>query len=471
MSNGIRSLPRYQHGGPHPHPDWVKAQAQKKLDDWDQIRSRRAMSPWLEAELAVSDDLAWRALEGAVPVEEQLSRGIGSLPEEPSWTRELGIPERGSGVPSLSAKQIAKLTPQEQMDRMLLQDFDRLAPVRAAILETPAQTPGFSGQRYHDVRKQFARRNPSAPIGWEHGAETVGDVYPPGQRPLPIPPPKRPGSFESYFPSDIPDMGRGGRGEIEGVLYEIMDADITEQEIARALDDPMFGPRVANLTNAEIDERVYARRYANARMGSPHSETRRQVTRQFMRQVPREFPEDAVWSVVGGTNLSDVEFERGMGERRKRLLLEHELGRLRDPSLPERNPYRTFFNEFAKPGERRPRHRSLPFKAGQAVRGAGITALRAIRNRLPAIIAGGVGAAAATHPVSALVDQALSPTQLGSGDIPREDPFSDEEKMRHYEELMSLGRELGVGQYSPSFFQPSRERGGPSIRSSYPMGR
>jgi hypothetical protein len=266
-------------------------------------------------------------------------------------------------------------------------------------------------------------------------------------------------------------MGRGGKGEIEGVLYEIMDADITEQEIARALDDPMFGPRVANLTNAEIDERVYARRYANARMGSPHSETRRQVTRQFMRQVPREFPEDAVWSVVGGTNLSDVEFERGMGERRKRLLLEHELGRLRDPSLPERNPYRTFFNEFAKPGERRPRHRSLPFKAGQAVRGAGITALRAIRNRLPAIIAGGVGAAAATHPVSALVDQALSPTQLGSGDIPREDPFSDEEKMRHYEELMSLGRELGVGQYSPSFFQPSRERGGPSIRSSYPMGR
>jgi hypothetical protein len=43
-----------------------------------------------------------------------------------------------------------------------------------------------------------------------------------------------------------------------------MDADITEQEIAQALDDPMFGgPISGTATNAEIDERVYGRRYVN----------------------------------------------------------------------------------------------------------------------------------------------------------------------------------------------------------------
>jgi hypothetical protein len=231
-----------------------------------------------------------------------------------------------------------------------------------------------------------------------------------------VPPEKRPGSYESYFP-DV--EGGVGRGEIEDVLLGIMDADITEQEIAQALDDPMFGvPISGTASNAEIDERVYARRYVD--------------------RMEKNAARDA-W-IEMGVSIRD-----------------RSPGFPGEPTLP-RTP--------ARGGISRLGHR-----AGQAMRSGSATALRAIRNKLPAIIAAGAGAAAAAHPLSALVDQALSPTQLGSGDIPREDPFSDEEKMRYSEELMSLGRELGVGQYSPSFFQPSRERGGPSIRSSYPMGR
>ena len=68
------------------------------------------------------------------------------------------------------------------------------------------------------------------------------------------------------------------------------------------------------------------------------------------------------------------------------------------------------------------------------------------------------------------VDLAASPTGLGSGDVPREGPFTDEDRMRSYEDLMSLGRELGVGQHHPSILQLSREINEPSIRSSYPSG-
>ena len=69
------------------------------------------------------------------------------------------------------------------------------------------------------------------------------------------------------------------------------------------------------------------------------------------------------------------------------------------------------------------------------------------------------------------VDILAAPTQLGSGDVPEESRFSPEEKMKYYDELTNLGRELGVGQHRPSILQLSREINGPSIRSSYPMGR
>ena len=113
----------------------------------------------------------------------------------------------------------------------------------------------------------------------------------------------------------------------------------------------------------------------------------------------------------------------------------------------------------------------LSHRAGQAVRGAGITALKAIRNRLPSVIGAGLATAAASHPASAAVDIALSPTPMGSGDMPKRDLLTDEQKIRYYQDRLNLQRELGVGQHYPSFFQPSRERSGPSIRPSYPMGR
>ena len=113
----------------------------------------------------------------------------------------------------------------------------------------------------------------------------------------------------------------------------------------------------------------------------------------------------------------------------------------------------------------------LSHRAGRAVRNVGIAGLKAIRNRLPSVIGAGLATAAASHPASAAVDIALSPTPMGSGDMPKRDPRSNEDRMKYYDDLMSLQRELGVGQHGPSISQLSREISGPSIRSSYPMGR
>jgi len=113
----------------------------------------------------------------------------------------------------------------------------------------------------------------------------------------------------------------------------------------------------------------------------------------------------------------------------------------------------------------------LSHRAGRAVRNVGIAGLKAIRNRLPSVIGAGLATAAASHPASAAVDIALSPTPMGSGDMPKRDPRSNEDRMKYYDDLMNLQRELGVGQHGPSISQLSREISRPSIRSSYPMGR
>ena len=424
MSNGIRSLPRYQEGGPHRPPSLAKygpllRRALEKMAAAGNMNAAKQLE-----ELASSDEVVFQALEGAIPLtadeEKLLSRGLGSLPQEPSWTRELGIPERAA-FPMPSAEDFARLSPREQRALLNLRDFDRMAETRAAILETPPRNPGFSAQRVADVREQFTRRNPSAPIGWEYGAPTIEMGYTASEvrehgGMTPIPPEKRPGSYESYFP-DV--EGGMGRGEIEDVLFEIMDADITEQEIAQALDDPMFGgPLSGTASNAEIDERVYGRRYADR-----------------MEQKAA----DEAWR------------ERGVSIRD------------RSPGFPDEP---TSPKTPARRGISGLRHR-----AGQAVRGAGITALKAIRNRLPAMVAATAATAAASHPVSALADVALSPTELGLGELSEESRFSPEEKVKYYDELMNLGRELGVGRHRPSILQLSREINGPSIRSSYPMGR
>ena len=404
VSKGIRSLPRYQEGGAH---------------------------------------------------------GLGSLPQGPSWTRELGIPEGVGGVTIPSAEEFAALSPREQRAYMHLVDFEGLAPVRAAILETPVETPGFSGQRYHDVRKRFAERNPSAPTGPSY-SEITGYSADPDSRfqkrgGYLMRPEKRPGSFESYFPDvdvdarDVTDWGevipfaempspdfipdtpttgsrRGGRMEIEGALYEIMDADITEQEVLQALDDPMYGGAIP-VGNDEISERVYARRY---------------IDRMELDAVRRR-ELDIIIPLTPGGPLADLyrQNERDL------------LARDRHRGFPDKTPARKGISGL--------RHR-----AGQAVRGAGITALKAIRDKLPAIVAAGAATAATSHPVSAAVDIALSPEELGSGELPEESRFSHEEKMKYYDDLANLQRELGVGQ-RPSFLQSPEWNA--HLRASYPTGR
>jgi hypothetical protein len=361
MSNGIRSLPRYQHGGPHP------------------------------------------------------------LPREPSWTREFGIPERGSVAPMPSTEDFMNLPPERLRAALNLRDFDRMAEVRAAILETPPRSRTAA-----EVREQFARRNPYAP------------AVSAGLR-------QRPGSFESYFPSEPTGFDTGEeaynkwlrkyfdtdqafdtRMEIEDVLLEIMDADITEEEIVQALDDPMFGgPTSGTASNAEIDERVYGRRYVNKM-----EEMR--AGRERMAQPRGGWPAGTeAWAKPPTEHLPEVR-----GDWRTRGIA----------------------------GLRKARA-----SASRAASGAGITALKAVRDRLPAIIAAGAGTALASHPVSALADIALSPAKLGSGGLPEEDPYSSEDKIKYYEDLMSLGGGLDIGQHYPPVLQLSREVNGPSIRSSYPM--
>ena len=448
MSNGIRSLPRYQEGGgTYPdwvHPDWIEAQEQRKLRDRRMVLDPNASrNAWLQTELAASDDLAFQALESSIALtadEEKLlrarlSRGLGSLPvpqEELSWTRALGIPERVGDMRNAFPENFLELSPQQQRVLMNLRDFDQMAEVRAAILETPHRSPGFTGRgplagggwpryRREDVREVFARRNPDAPVGWEHGVETIGDVYPPGQRPMPIPPEQRPGSYESLFPDPRVQYGPGGefqsiergrtRPEIEDVLLEIMGPDITEPEIAQALHDPMFGgPISGTATNAEINERVYGRRFTN--------------------------------------KMEEI----------------FETNRARPPQQAKRRGIA-----------------GLSRRAGQAIRGALPAALKwgTRPGRLPAIAAGaGTGAVFAGFPgaaagaiTGAFFDVGTTPSALGSGELPEESRFSPEERMKYYDELTNLGRELGVGQHRPSILQLSREMNGPSIRSSYPMRR
>jgi hypothetical protein len=49
---------------------------------------------------------------------------------------------------------------------------------------------------------------------------------------------------------------------------------------------------------------------------------------------------------------------------------------------------------------------------------AGVAALRAISGKLPAALMASAAAAATSHPLSALADIAMAPTDLGSGDLP-----------------------------------------------------
>ena len=394
----------------------------------------------IQAELAASDDLAFKILEDAVPLEARekvgnlladafekaqlergtivpLSHGLGSLPQEPSWTRAFGIPERGGGVHSLSAKQIAELTPQEQVDRMLLQEFDRLAPVRAAILETPRRgvVAGWgarqSRHRAGDVRERFAIRNPDAPIGWELGAETVGDVHPPGQRPVPIPPEKRLGSYESYFP----DMESS---KAESMLLDVMGPDITTEEIALALDDPMFGGAISgNAPIPEIDERVYARRYANLRMGTPGGAAREQVAREALRASSIPAPD---------YNVDDRTL--ALARSSERDALERAVMNLPGGS-PDVDP---------------------PLRSGISKLKSRV--LRAAYHRLPAIaLAAG---ATAVNPLVALAqgvgDVMFSPEQMGSGDLPKY--LTEEERRRLTEYSQQL---IGDQGSEPWHSQPS----------------
>jgi hypothetical protein len=426
MSNGIRSLPRYQEGGPlHPR----------------------------------------RAGLGPVPVH----------PQETSWRAAFGISEHG-GVPSLSAEELARRTPQQQVDYVLLREFERMGDLRqiiggdASFAAEPSSV--LDPSRSQTLRKEWLSRNPNAP-----GQGTIS---------------RGTGSYRSLFPRNESPYS------IENILFEIMSPDITPEEIALALDDPMFGGAISgNATNAEINERVYGRRYANRRFGRTWKGTvpfaRWDIARQVVEgargpgvaAMPQTLEYtglgESVRNLPGGSPDVDPPLRRGRIDRFRQgigrfsqgigdYFQMRNMGGVDPTSVPESSllPPQSYLTDVDPPLRRG--ISGLRHRAGQAARGAGITALKAIRNRLPAIIAAGVGTVATSHPVSALADIALSPTELGSGDVPKEDPRSDEDKIKYYEDLMSLGRELGVGQHHPSILQLSREINEPSTRSSYPNG-
>ena len=73
---------------------------------------------------------------------------------------------------------------------------------------------------------------------------------------------------------------------------------------------------------------------------------------------------------------------------------------------------------------------------GQVVRSGGM------RKGLKSLLMAGAGAA--LNPMSVLAEELMSPTPLGSGDIPKKDRLTDQEKMEYYDRLDDQSRDSGI---------------------------
>jgi len=458
-----------------------------------------------------------RRYQGGGRVDPPPKVGVASLPQSPLLSQSWSV------IDQLSPEVVAKMTPQEKIEWFLLKEFDRLKRPREAISATPPREPMPGTETWanrstevamepsaYDVREEFARRNPDAPTGstYEKG---YGELS--GYRSAK----ERPGSYESYFPE----------GEhistIERDLFDIMGPPITAEEIAQAWDDPMFGGTgrmsdlewagevgndLSDLSNQDLKDRVWARRYANRQIGSPRSMQRIRLRARFVNQfepIVKLGPGQSMDEIFGHIGqegpppgFTASEYEDRLARLNRRNDLINAIDEIPDATAaPRSTPYRSALGQYfrdmpsrspqevqAYREQTRAAVRRGAARAGRGLKNVGVASLRAFRDRLPAMVAAGAATAATSHPVSALTDIAASPTQLGSGDLPGEyrdyglygpappSSLSYEDQLKYYENLqnqaaplMPLRYRQGGGFADYLFPRQSSE---PTMTRSYP---
>lgn len=366
----------------------------------------------------------------------------------------------------LSPEVVAKMTTQQKLEYMLLREFDRLAPIRDVILQAPSELHGLRNR--------------------------VGS-----------------GSYQGYFPQGLSVSG------IERDLVEILGPPITAEEIAQAWDDPMFGGtgRMSDLdwagevgkddftlSDKAINERIYARRYANQQIGDPDSFYRFRVGNRLL----EEFEPLPEMPIAGREAPTEAQKRASAEVKSRRRTMLDAIDEIPDPKVASGStllPAKATNPEFERwrrsldraSDLRRPfggiysLGRGLP-RLGRAsvetAKNLGVASLRVLRNKLPAMVAAGAATAATSNPVSALADVMMSPTQLGSGDLPGEyrdyglygpappSRLSYEDQLKYYENLQNQGALLmPLRDYFPSQFgEATMTRGypGQQIRSRGP---
>ena len=363
-----------------------------------------------------------------------MSRGIASLrgyknggstsltiQDKPSWAA-LGVPEGGIGQLMLSPEEFAKLTPQEKVERMLLAEFHKTLPLRQIIadsgfeeaarkesyypkwwsdkgIESPASWSDTLFGRRQALRKKWSDLNPSSgyPIGrvdmMGREISSVLDEFWEAEEGR---------SYRMLFPENTL------LHEMEDVLLDIMGRDITDAELAVALDDPLFGgPLPAHASDLELEERVYARRYADAQFGAPG--------RGFATDSWVDHPLKAHGNPLTQGRLAsriahqlepelepEAEFDQ-VAVNRRRLALEDALNELEGTSRPYADP--AVIPDLPKT--------PLLTRGTQAAKNVGIRTLKAIRNKLPMVVAG--AATVPLLPFELAAEFAVSPTGMGSG--------------------------------------------------------
>ena len=200
MPSGIASIPRYQHGGPHPKPPFnAKAFREAVLQGWT-VNPRPTAAEQAEeeirnlVELAASDDLAFESLE---------RRGIPA-PEFPSAPRTTSISDEIREILSSNESAFRALERKAAFEK-LLKDFVPLSPDAKDLL-SPEDLDLYN-RRLEYLGGFPDRRNPqelpwellspedrelsphrSPPRGWPAGTETwanpgpLPDVDPPIRR-------------------------------------------------------------------------------------------------------------------------------------------------------------------------------------------------------------------------------------------------------------------------------------------------
>ena len=128
----------------------------------------------------------------------------------------------------------------------------------------------------------------------------------------------------------------------------------------------------------------------------------------------------------------------------------HHRGRITDPNRLLARPKRGLLPDFSQDPEYGRLRDKMGIKPTSAVMRKGF------KGGLKSLLMAGAGAA--LNPISVLAEELMSPTPLGSGDIP---DFTDEEKMKYHDRLDDLSRDSGIN--LPNFRDYSSRSSGDDV--------